>query len=709
MNKQNQLQSLVKTLTLSILISLTALSCVNRQQDTDLQSLLAEMINRESVVSYPSPAFTCKQFSSYDQNSVAPDEDGWFANHDASWFIRQEENSGRREFVMLDADGPGALVRFWMTFGNKEAYTGTIRFYFDGSDKPEIEGPVLDIISGGALIGEPLSSSVSPETDYYKRGHNLYLPLPYAGQLKVTYECPALNPANHSPSVYYNIDYRTYEEGTVVKSFTMDELTLLAPEIEKVQQKLSGDNHKTIATSSLTNNSTDGVILNGESSDLSISGKKAIHKIQVKIDAEDLPQALRSTVIEITFDGEKTVWSPVGEFFGTGYQIRPSKTWYTEVTEDGTLSCFWMMPFKKSAEFKLINYGDQPVTIVKQEAYTDSYRWNSSSMHFGATWKELREVETGGSSRVNGDDGHIDVNYVTLTGEGIYMGTGLTIFNTADSWWGEGDEKIWVDGESFPSFIGTGTEDYFGYAWCRPEKFSHFLLAQPDGAGNFHPGMTVNLRYNILDGIPFTQSLQFDLELWHWTKTIMNYAPMSFWYLKPGGSWNIQPDIEAVKYKVSIKKAVLAELKTVDNGILEGENLRILEASTGSYQAQLDRTWGWSNDSQLFWIVDSEKANLKADFLIEEAGSYKIQLTYTKAIDYGNFKIAINDKFYPSIISGYHNQTGKDVITQKVNLGIYKLEKGNNTLSLEVVGKHQNAAPRYMVGIDLLKLKKIEK
>jgi len=669
--------------------------------------LLSEMTDRTSVINYPSPYFTCKQYSSYDQNSVGPDEDGWYANHDASWFIRQEENDGRREFVMLDAKGPGSIVRLWMTFGNEAAYTGTIRFYFDGSGSPEIEGSVLDIISGGGLVGEPLSSSVSPETNYYQRGHNLYLPIPYSNNLKITYECPALNPERHSPSVYYNINYRTYEEGTAVTSFSMDELASLEPEIEKVQKTLSANNDETFSSTSLTSNSNNGTINNGESIDISLSGKSAIHRLQVKIDAENLPQALRSTVLESTFDGEKTVWSPVGDFFGTGYQIRPYKTWYSSVTEDGLLNSYWLMPFKKSAEIKLINYGDQAVNVVKMDAMTASHRWNSNSMHFGAVWQELYQVESGGSSRVNGDDGHFDVNYVTLTGEGVYMGTGLTVFNTADAWWGEGDEKIWVDGEDFPSFIGTGTEDYFGYAWCRPEKFSHFLIAQPDGSGNFHPGMSVNLRFNILDVIPFTSSLQFDLELWHWAKTVMNYAPMSYWYLKPGGEWNIKPDIEAVRNEVSLKRADIIEPIPVVDGMLEGEDLRVLDVSNGNYQVQTSTVWGWSDNAQLWWIADKDKARLEADFLIEEAGSYQARLSYTKAIDYGNFKIAINGKYHPNVIKAYHDQTGGDVITVKANLGTYKLEKGNNTIILDIVGKHKDAIPRYMVGIDLIKLIKI--
>jgi hypothetical protein len=424
----------------------------------------------------------------------------------------------------------------------------------------------------------------------------------------------------------------------------------------------------------------------------------------MNIYADDLPQALRSTVIQIEFDGTTTVWVPVGEFFGTGYQIRPYKTWYTEVTEKGNMSCWWNMQFKNSAKIRLTNYGVQDVVINSFAAWTEKSRWTGSSMHFGASWHELQEVESGGSSYVNGDDGHFDVNYVTLSGEGLYVGTGLTVFNTADAWWGEGDEKIWVDGESFPSFVGTGTEDYFGYAWCRPEKFSHFLIAQPDGSGNFHPGMSVNLRFYILDAIPFTESLKFDLELWHWAKTVMNYAPVSYWYMKPGGTTNVEPNIDAVRKKVPLKRSDLLEPVPVVDGMLEGENLRVLEVTHGNYQVQNSSQWGWSGNSQLWWIPDSPEASLKADFLMDEDGEYRVQLTYTKAIDYGDFRIAINDKIYSGKLVGYHDQKGGDVVTRTVNLGNYYLVSGKNTLTLKVEGKQPKAVDRYMVGIDLLRM-----
>ena len=694
----------------TILLSLLALlicSCTVANKEISLTSMVKSMTVRELVSEFPSQSFSLKQYSSYDQNSVSPDEDGWFANHDASWFIRTETNQGRREFVMLDAEGPGAIVRFWMTFGNKDAYTGTLRLYFDDSDTPEIEGSALDVISGGMLVGEPLSSSVSPETNYYQRGHNLYLPIPYSKHLKITYECDAITPENHSPSVYYNINYRTYTEQVSVKSFTMTELEDIRSEISSIQTELDKSGQERINVEKFRLHSHDGEIKAGEKMNLSLSGRSAIQKIELKIEAKNLPQALRSTVLEITFDGERTVWSPLGDFFGSGYQISPHKTWYTEVSEDGTMACYWLMPFKSTADVNIINYGDQSVKLVYNKVWTDDYKWTRNSMHFGAIWKELREVESGGSSHVNGDDGHFDVNYVTLEGEGVYMGSGLTIFNTADAWWGEGDEKIWVDGEDFPSFIGTGTEDYFGYAWCRPEKFSHFLIAQPDGAGNFHPGMSVNLRFHILDLIPFNSSIQFDLELWHWAKTIMNYAPISYWYLKPGGTCNIEPDPEAVKKPVSLKRDDLIEPLPIKNGILEGEDLRVIEVSSGSHQIQTINEWNWSSNSQLWWIADADKEILKADFLVEDPGSYQVSIVYSKAIDYANFKISINDKAPSKTLVGYHDQTGKEVITKTEKLGIYKLVKGENTITFSINGHHKDAIPRYMVGIDLLKFQKL--
>ena len=145
---------------------------------------------------------------------------------------------------MMDAEGPGAIVRFWMTFSGINRGQGTLRIYIDNEEKPVIEGNVRDILSGQVLCGEPLSTSVPDEAPMEERGHNLYLPIPYAKRCKVTIESPDLKitPEGKIESktiVYYAINYRTYTSPVKVISFSAKELKKNARLIAAVNKKLS--------------------------------------------------------------------------------------------------------------------------------------------------------------------------------------------------------------------------------------------------------------------------------------------------------------------------------------------------------------------------------------------------------------------------------------------------------------------------------------
>ena len=153
-------------------------------------------------------------------------------------------------------------------------------------------------------------------------------------------------------------------------------------------------------------------------------------------------------------------------------------------------------------------------------------------MHLTAEYVRRR----GMASSIAGHD--FDMTFDDVRGRGLLVGTVVFVVNPTTRkgcpWWGEGDEKIWVDGEGFPSIFGTGTEDYFNYAWSRPEAFSQPFCAQPTGAGNLAPGKSVNLRWRALDPVPFEKSLKFDMEMWHWDKQVaVDYASVSWRYLRP--------------------------------------------------------------------------------------------------------------------------------------------------------------------------------
>ena len=78
---------------------------------------------------------------------------------------------------------------------------------------------------------------------------------------------------------------------------------------------------------------------------------------------------------------------------------------------------------------------------------------------------------------------------------------------------GEGDEKFFVDGEKFPSWFGTGSEDYFGFAYANPTPFSKPFHAQVHQDGGINgSGSKVNTRLQVSDSIPFQNGFQGCIE-----------------------------------------------------------------------------------------------------------------------------------------------------------------------------------------------------
>lgn len=677
-------------------------SCTGKNdQAVSLESLLEEMADRSAISYFPEEEFSLKQFSSYDRASVAPGKDGWFANADFTRFIREEEREGRREFIMFEHTGPGAITRWWMTFAGEGSHDGTVRIYIDNKEEPLIEANILELLSGGLLAGAPLSSSVSELTEYHQRGHNLYLPIPYAEYCRVSYECDAVNPGGEhpTPSVYYNICYREYDPGIKVHSLDMAHLSEHKKLIDKVNDMLMEGPGTQASDKTLH-----AAIAPGDTVSLEIIGRgRAIDVVRL-IPGEGFDnQALRSVLVSMIFDGDETVWIPAGEFFGTGYARNESNTWYSSVSSDGAMSTGWIMPFKNNCEIRLINFGEEAVS-ADLEVSTTKYKWGSNSMYFCASWHEYNRVQSAGDENSGGSGKHFDISFIDIQGKGVYAGDAITVFNTADAWWGEGDEKIFVDGESFPSFIGTGTEDYYGYAWCRPEIFSHPFIAQPCGSGNFHPGMTVNLRYRSLDGIPFKSSISSNIELWHWAPALINYALSTFWYAMPGHETSRENDPEMTRKRVALKRSDLIMPAVSKDGEIEGEDLEVVSSSDGIYQNQYIGGWGWSKDGQLWWRNAGKGSKLETRFTCDEAGNYSVNAVLTKAPDYGIVSFRINNGPVVKSYDGYSPHGG----IARVSLGTAGLNEGENFLNLEITGANTNAKPGNMVGIDLLRFDRLK-
>ncbi len=542
------------TTSLVLIISLILiLSSCKKDKVVTIKTLLIQMTDRNAMTRFPHPYYNLKQFSSYDRKSVAPSDSGWFANDDYTQFIGVDSSEGRKEYILFDADGPGSIVRWWMTFAGEGSLQGIIRIYIDNEPVPVLESDPVKLFNGNVLAGEPLATSVSPQTEIERRGQNLYLPVPYKVHCRITYECDAISVTENSrkPNIYYNICYRTYEPGTKVVSFSMEELNNASELIAATNKILLKADSVALAVRS-KEYLLDKTLDPGDSANLVIDSKNAaISFISLKIPAFDTDQALRSTVLSISFDGNRTVWVPAGYFFGTGSKETWSSTWYSMVDGKNKMESYWVMPFREQCTITILNYGEQEIKaelIVRASAY----KWDENSMYFGASWHEYHQILTAGAEVAGGTGMHRDINYADIKGKGIYAGDAVTVFNTVDSWWGEGDEKIFVDGEVFPSSIGTGTEDYYGYAWCRPELFTHPFIAQPSGSGNFHTGLSVNMRYRSLDAIPFNSSISSNIELWHWLPAVINYGLTTYFYVSQPYKINIKPDLKEVQRPVPI-------------------------------------------------------------------------------------------------------------------------------------------------------------
>ncbi len=688
----------------AILFALVSLAVsTTAQTPVSISSLLNEMVDRSEKARFPSPEFTCRQFSSYDRTSVEPGKPGWFANWDRTQFLSVDRTNGRTEYVMMDIEGPGAIVRFWMTFAGKDCGLGTLRIYVDDMSTPVIEGSAFDVLSGDKVTAYPLAASVSELSPYENRGHNLYFPIPYAKRCKVTYQSENVYEddfgAKHperSECVYYNINYRTYAPTTAVVSYSAPEMAknkkLIASTLDKLKNKDRGLKGVKLSTLAL-----DAELAPGKSKSFDIAGPGAIRRLAMRIGAQDIPQSLRSLVVGIAFDGEQSVWIPAGDLFGVGPRRIYTNTWYTQASLDGLMEAFWVMPFEKSCKITLTNMGKEPLTLTDARAQYAPWKWDARSMHFGASWHQYNSIYTGGAKDMSGEsDGLVDLNYVTLTGKGVYIGDGISLFNTTYGWWGEGDEKVFVDGEKFPSHIGTGTEDYYGYAWCRPEKFTdHPFIAQPCGDGSFAPAYSVNTRLRALDGIPFHKSIQFDMELWHWAKGYIDYAASTFWYVFPGGRSNIAPDIEGVQRKVAVRRSdLMPERVTV---VLEGENMRLVSKDNGWFDYSCNNAHLLSGGMQMFWWGNAPGAKLTMAFDSDAPFKGTIRAKCTKNIYGGTVNIYLNGKL---LISGLDLRSER-LHTADVTLGTGEIKEGENTFVFEIAGDKAGD-----VGMDLFLLEK---
>ena len=491
-----------------------------------LESLLNEMVDVARLSRMPDPPYTTRQASSYDRASTDPaeaTEANWFANDDRGQFERIDTlEDGSLEHVLMDAEGPGAIMRIWSA--NPED-AGIIRVYLDHAATPAIEMPFADLLGGAT------APFIGPIAGVRARGWNSYLPIPYAAHCKITAS---------KPSFYYHINYRTYPAETSVETFSLDAAGALSVPIAAVAELLANptDAPPSLPAEPFLEHPLEMNLPGWSQSEVGFDLAGAVHRLELRVEAEDTEAALRSVLLEIRFDGvaEPFVRVPLGDFFATAPGLNPYRSLVLGVREDGLMYSNWLMPFQRRLELKLVNHSDAPIA-VRGRMLIEQHEWTEDTLYFHAKWRHTLDIPTLPRQ---------DLRFVMIEGRGRYVGNMLHVGNPVAAWWGEGGEKIYVDGETFPSTFGTGTGDYYGYAWGDTDRFTHAYHNQPRSDGPQNHGNTLNSRFHVIDDIPFQQSLQFDMELWHLADTTVNIAVTNYWYAAPGATDDTPPIDDAL-------------------------------------------------------------------------------------------------------------------------------------------------------------------
>jgi hypothetical protein len=292
--------------------------------------------------------------------------------------------------------------------------------------------------------------------------------------------------------------------------------------------------------------------------------------------------AFRRLLIRMYWDDEEapSVEAPLGDFFGVGHGVAShylSLPLNMITRQDGpqpfaAMNCFFQMPFMKRGRVTIVNQcGSEVPSFYFYVDYRALENMPEGLLYFHAQWRRenptdgildmagLRAAhaefrgpvdEVSGLKNLTGEG-----NYVILDaeGRGHYVGCNLSIDHINPvpnvTWFGEGDDMIFIDGEPFPpSLHGTGTEDYFCAAWDYPSRkysgpYHGISLAEPAavngawetpgawGAGSFgYSGKWTSYRFHIEDPVIFRTAIRVTIEHGHANSLSNDYASTAYWY-----------------------------------------------------------------------------------------------------------------------------------------------------------------------------------
>jgi hypothetical protein len=427
-----------------------------------------------------------------------------------------------------------------------------------------------------------------------------------------------------------------------------------------------------------------------------LKGPAAIHHIWVTIAGEAFYG--RKIVLRVYWDGEDvpSVETPIGDFFGVGHGLNRNLSSLPIAcsSEGRARNCYWYMPFRWSCRVTVTNEGTKSVDAFY---YYIDYReldgLRPDAPYFHAQYRQDFPC-TG------------DKNYVILdaAGAGHYVGCNLSVLQRTMGWWGEGDDMIYVDGESAPSLHGTGSEDYFSDAWGMRQG-QNLFYGCPIQEEDFQPGSKATVyRFHIPDPIPFKKSIRVTIEHGHANDRSDYDSSVAYWYqTEPHVPFPALPEPEkrlpyALESPENFVFPKWEEVKSEGQAVFEDREARLRLSAprlTSSLTSYYDASGTRYPLLRTDGAVEGTKAELR--FSAEIRDLYSANLYFLKARHSGNFHI-LKKRVTPenpegafevlATFEGYSREGQLTALTLKDIL----LEAGSNSLFFEAAGKDEKAA-----------------
>jgi len=180
----------------------------------------------------------------------------------------------------------------------------------------------------------------------------------------------------------------------------------------------------------------------------------------------------RYLILRFYWDGETTpsVEVPAGDFFASGWGGYAQISSLAVCVNPGSaFNSYWEMPFRKGFRVTAENLADDDMTLYYQIDYALT-EVPADAAYFHAQFRRVNPLP----------EKEVYTILDGVRGQGHYVGTYLAWGVHNNGWWGEGEIKFYMDGDSkFPTIAGTGTEDYF----CGSYDFD---AKAPDGTIQYH-------------------------------------------------------------------------------------------------------------------------------------------------------------------------------------------------------------------------------